>query len=77
VLSKRGLSSNSNDLGDALDGLFREYDMPRTLKEVGVEGDKKFQEIAIHNLTEAWCQTNFISITSKDQVLEISNFVKG
>ncbi|TAQ87443.1 hypothetical protein B7494_g4226 [Chlorociboria aeruginascens] len=77
VLSNRGLSSGRNDLGDTLDGLFREYGMPRTLKEVGVEGDKKLQELATQTLTEAWCQTNPIPITTETQVLEILRAVEG
>lgn len=76
VLSKRGLSNTTNDLGDILDGLFREYGMPRTLKEVGIEGDEKLREIAKQTLTEAWCQTNPIPITSEAQVLRILHAVQ-
>lgn len=77
VLSRRGLSHATNDLGDTLDGLFREYGMPRTLKEVGVEGDDQLQQLANRSLTDIWCATNPIPLTTEAQVLEILRVVEA
>ena len=40
VLEKRHLGQGKNDLGDALDVVFSELGMPRSLKDVGVGSDK-------------------------------------
>ncbi|EXJ66854.1 uncharacterized protein A1O5_10049 [Cladophialophora psammophila CBS 110553] len=75
ALSKRGLTAQ-NDLGDLLDGLFREYGMPRTLKEVGVEGEANLQTLAVRSLKDPWCRTNPIPLTTLEQVINILNTVE-
>ncbi|KAH8810642.1 putative Fe-containing alcohol dehydrogenase [Xylogone sp. PMI_703] len=70
TLSKRSITSD-NDLGDLLDGLFREYGVPRSLKEVGVEGEEKLSILAVRSLEDPWCRTNPIPLISPEQVLEI------
>ncbi|KAI7158077.1 general substrate transporter [Hortaea werneckii] len=40
VLKQRGLTKSSSDLADALDAVFREFGMPRSLKEKGVGEDR-------------------------------------
>ncbi|RFU30224.1 hypothetical protein B7463_g6113, partial [Scytalidium lignicola] len=75
TLSKRNLTSE-NDLGDLLDGLFREYGMPRSLKEVGVEGEEKLNILAVKSLEDPWCRTNPIPLITSEQVLEILRMVE-
>jgi alcohol dehydrogenase class IV len=70
VLRRRGLDQGPSDLGDALDAIFRELGMPRTLKEVGV-GRDKFPMLATNSLKDTLCTLNPISLTRDEQVLEI------
>ncbi|OQV05525.1 hypothetical protein CLAIMM_10252 [Cladophialophora immunda] len=77
TLEKRGLKRSSADLGDVLDGLFREFGMPRTLREVGVEGDQTLQLLAERCLEDPWCRTNPVPLTTKAQVMEILKLVEG
>lgn len=76
TLSKRGLTSQ-NDLGDLLDGLFREYGMPRSLREVGVEGEDNITTLAVRSLEDPWCRTNPIPLTTAEQVYKILKQVEG
>lgn len=69
-LEKRGLSAQ-NDLGDLLDGLFREYDMPRSLKDVGADGEANLEILSVRSLTDPWCRTNPIPLTTPEQVMSI------
>jgi alcohol dehydrogenase class IV len=71
TLVRRGLEQSAAHLGDLLDGLFREFLMPRTLKEVGVQGEEMLQLLAERCLEDPWCRTNPIPLTTKEQVLEI------
>lgn len=70
VLKKRGLEKQSSDVGDALDAIFRELGMPRSLKEVNI-GRDKFDTIAGNSLKDPCCQANPIPLTRKEQVFEI------
>jgi alcohol dehydrogenase class IV len=70
VLHSRGLKQEGSDVGDALDAVFRQLGMPRTLKEVGV-GRDQFQALAVNSLGDALCGLNPVALTSEDQVLEI------
>ncbi len=76
VSSKRGLTSE-NDLGDLLDGLFREYGMPRSLKEVGVEGQEKLEILSVRSLEDPWCRTNPIPLNTPEQVMSILKLVEA
>jgi alcohol dehydrogenase class IV len=74
--SQGNLRESSADLGDALDAIFREFCMPRTLKEVGVEGDEKLRELARKCLEDPWCRTNPIPLLTEEQVMEILKMVE-
>lgn len=58
VLEARGLKSSTSDLGDCLDMLFRELGVPRSLKEVGFEGDEKLKAAAASTLMDHFAPTN-------------------
>ena len=66
----RGLIRETTDLGDLLDVIFLELDMPRTLTEVGV-GRDKFDGLAINSLEDLCCKANPIPLEKKEQVMEI------
>ena len=70
VLEARGLEEEASDAGDALDAVFRELGMPRSLKEVGV-GRDKFQKLAENSLKDPCCVVNPIPLERKEQVIEI------
>ena len=76
VLEKRGLSEEGSDAGDALDAIFRELGMPRSLKEVGV-GRDKFDTLATNSLKDPCCVVNPIPLERKSQVLEILEMCAG
>ena len=76
VLQKRHLEQDKNDLGDALDIIFRELGMPRSLKDVGV-GSDKLDALATGSLQDRWCKTNPIPLEAKEQVMEILQLVIG
>lgn len=58
VLKARGLNPSTSDLADCLDALFRELGVPRTLKEVGFEGDEKVKTVAADTLVDIWAPSN-------------------
>jgi alcohol dehydrogenase class IV len=70
VLTKRGLRPETSDLADALDGIFRELGMPRTLKEKGI-GRDKFQVLAMNSLKDPCAKYNPIPLEREEQVFEI------
>ncbi|GIK02558.1 hypothetical protein Aspvir_006614 [Aspergillus viridinutans] len=74
VLRDRGVDAESADLGDVLDAVIRELEMPRSLKEVGV-GRGALDELAANSLHDRWCRTNPVPLTAKGQVLEILEMV--
>ncbi|KIW84758.1 hypothetical protein Z517_00146 [Fonsecaea pedrosoi CBS 271.37] len=74
VIKARGLTESDLDLGDILDIVIRELDMPRSLAAVKI-GRDKFDLLAVNSLHDLWIQTNAFPITEKDQVLEILNMV--
>lgn len=77
TLEDRGnLKESSADLGDVLDAIFREFGMPRTLKEVGVEGEEKLKELARKCLEDPWCRTNPVPLLTEEQVMEILTMVE-
>ena len=76
VLKKAGLVKEKTNAGDALDAVFRELGMPRTLKEVGV-GRDKLDVLAENSLKDQCCVVNPIPLTKKEQVLEILEMVVG
>ena len=76
VLKKRILDPKNSDAGDALDAIFRELGMPRTLKEKGV-GRDKFQALAANSIKDPCCAANPIPVEREEQVLEILGMCAG
>ncbi|RMY58689.1 hypothetical protein D0865_02471 [Hortaea werneckii] len=76
VLDQRGLTKSSGDLADALDAVFRELGMPRSLKEKGV-GEDRYGTLAKNSLRDPCCTANPIPITKEEQVLEILSTCAG
>lgn len=58
VLEARGLKPSTSDLADCLDAMFRELGVPRTLKEVGFEGDEKVKTVAADTLAKFYAPSN-------------------
>ena len=77
VLDSRGVNISQADLGDVLDAVIRELGLPRSLKEVGVEGYEKLDKLAAHSLHDRWCKTNPVPLQEKEQVWEILTMVEG
>ena len=76
VLEARGLRKAEADLGDALDAIIRELQMPRDLTSVGVK-QRDWEKIAENSLNDPWCKTNPVPLTDQKQVLEILAMVAG
>lgn len=74
VLRRQGLSEAKSDAGDALDAVFRELGMPRSLHEKGV-GRDKFDALAVNSLKDPCCAANPIPMERKEQVLEVLEMV--
>ena len=70
VLKRRGVEVKSSDAGDALDAIFRELGMPRSLSEMNI-GRDKFQALAVNSLKDPCAKTNPIPLDTTDQVMEI------
>ena len=64
------------DLGDILDLIIRELDMPRTLKGVGI-GSDDLPGLAKNSLNDIWIKTNAYKITKEEEVIEILEAVSG
>ena len=75
VLTKTGLKEENSDIGDALDAIFRELGMPRSLKEFGV-GRNKFDALAVNSLKDPCCLVNPRPL-DKESVIEILEMVAG
>ncbi|KZT50624.1 putative Fe-containing alcohol dehydrogenase [Calocera cornea HHB12733] len=71
-----GLDKAKTDLGDILDAFFRALGMPRTLKDVGIEGDT-IEELAENTLHDEFAGTNPHPLKTKEDVMEILELVKG
>ena len=76
VLTRRGLKAESSDAGDALDAIFRELGMPRTLKEKGI-GRDKFDGLAENSLKDGCTKANPRPVKTKEDVLEILEMCAG
>lgn len=77
VLRERGLVEGKVDLGDALDAIIRELDLPRTLKDVKVEGELTVQKLAQNSLKDHWCMSNPRPLVEQLEVMKILNMVRG
>ena len=76
VCEARGVDQATADLGDMVDAIIRELEMPRSLAEKGI-GRDKFDSLAEHSLHDRWCQANPVPLTKKEQVMEILEMVAG
>jgi len=77
VLRARGLVQGEADLGDALDAVVRELGLPRTLKDVKVEGDETVHKLAQNSLQDHWCVTNPRPLKEEAEVMKILDMVRG
>jgi alcohol dehydrogenase class IV len=75
VFEDAGLDERS-DLGDLLDVIIRKLELPRTLKEVGVE-KSQIEALAKRTLDDAWAATNPVPLAKAEQVVEILEAVAG
>ncbi|KAK3670453.1 hypothetical protein LTR78_009694 [Recurvomyces mirabilis] len=75
LFEKVGLGKAA-ELGDLLGAVVKALGMPSTLKEVGV-GEEKFDQLATNALTDHWVLTNPRPITTKEQVREVLEMVRG
>ncbi len=71
LLQRKGYDSTKAQLAEILDIFLRDLDMPRTLREVGVEGDEKLRRLARNSLHDHWIKTNAIPITEESQMMEL------
>ncbi|KAL9561870.1 hypothetical protein ACKAV7_013793 [Fusarium commune] len=76
LLADKKVSEGEVDLGDILDLIIRELEMPRTLKDVGVTSDH-FPGLAANSLNDIWIKTNAYAITKKEEGMEILEAVAG
>jgi alcohol dehydrogenase class IV len=74
LVEKKLADKHDLDLADILDVIFRELEMPRTLKEVGV-GREQMAGLAKNSLSDIWIKTNAKPIEREEEVLEILEMV--
>ena len=67
----KGLERDTADLGDLLDVIVRALGMPRSLKEVGVEGEERLWEVARNSMMDPCVDQNPVKIRGPEQVMEI------
>ncbi|KAF2206559.1 hypothetical protein CERZMDRAFT_103225 [Cercospora zeae-maydis SCOH1-5] len=72
-----GLEREEADLGTLLDCFISALGMPRSLKEVGVEGEEKMDLVARNALHDHWCETNPRPLKAKEDVRAILEMVRG
>ena len=77
ILNEAGLDEKNSSLGDALDVLFRKLGMPRTLKEVGVEGQEKLDIIAKNSIGDPCTMANARVMDREELVMEVLEMVRG
>ncbi|KZM18771.1 uncharacterized protein EKO05_0006632 [Ascochyta rabiei] len=71
LLKTKGVDPAKVQLAEILDVFLRHLGMPRTLTEVGVEGDEKLRQLAKNSLQDHWIKTNAIPITKESQMMEL------
>jgi alcohol dehydrogenase class IV len=71
ALKDFGLNEKTADLGDCLDALFRTFGVPRTLHEVGFEGEEKILAAAKNTLLDPFAATNARPLLEASQAEEI------
>ena len=73
-MARKTRKLDSVHLGDILDVTFREIEMPRTLKDVGMRRNK-LDGLAKNSLKDHWIQPDAKPITEKEQVMGILEMV--
>jgi alcohol dehydrogenase class IV len=76
LMQKSGNTVKDQDLGDILDLIIRELEMPRTLSDVGI-GSDQLPGLAKNSLNDIWIKTNAYKITKEEEVMEILEAVSG
>ncbi|KAF7192131.1 Dehydrogenase FUM7 [Pseudocercospora fuligena] len=76
-LADAGLEREDATLSDVLDVYTRSLGMPRSLRDVGIEGEEKMNLLAENSLKDKWCGTNPRALKRKEDVLEILEMVRG
>lgn len=71
LLRNKGVDPAKAQLAEILDIFLRHLGMPRTLKEVGVEGDEMLRRLAKNSLQDHWIKTNAIPITTESQMMDL------
>ncbi|KAH6615188.1 maleylacetate reductase [Boeremia exigua] len=71
LLKTKGVDPANAQLAEILDIFLRHLGMPRTLKEVGIEGGEKLRQLAKNSLQDHWIKTNAIPITEESQMMEL------
>lgn len=74
LIQASGLDPGEVDLGDILDVIIRELELPQTLKDVNV-GRDQLTQLAQNSLEDMWMKTNPSPIRTKEQVLDILDLV--
>lgn len=70
ALESRACFKDVSDLGDTLDTLFREFGVPRSLKEINFYSDEDLDRTADRTLIDVFCNGNPIPL-NKTEVLKI------
>ncbi|KAI5358526.1 Putative alcohol dehydrogenase, iron-type/glycerol dehydrogenase GldA [Septoria linicola] len=76
VLQARGLAEKNSDAGDALDAIFRELGMPRSMAEKNI-GRDQFDSLAENSLKDAMTKANPRPVKTKADVVEILGMCAG
>jgi alcohol dehydrogenase class IV len=76
VMRERGLVEGEADLGDDLDAVIRELGLPRSLKDVKVEGEETVQKLAQNSLKDHWCVSNPRPLREQAEVMKILEMVR-
>jgi alcohol dehydrogenase class IV len=77
TLSDAGLEVDSSSTADVLDVVFRKLGMPRTLRDVGVDGKEKLSVVARNSINDRCTLANPRAMNREDLVMEVLEMVKG
>lgn len=75
LMEEKGLKKSECDLSAAIDAFVRALGLPRSLKEVGLNGKDFEDQLAKAALTDGWCKLNPIPLEKPEQVLCILRMV--
>ncbi|CAK1356566.1 hypothetical protein CB0940_12135 [Cercospora beticola] len=77
LFEEKALKEEEADLGTLLGCFISALGMPRSLKDVGVEGEEKLEMLATNALTDHWCETNPRPLKTEEDVRAILEMVKS